>query len=164
MDARTFAIVGIRLLAALSFIRTINAISLWIAEKNIDIGNKADIFGLSYVLTVVILCSIPFIVGMLIWIYAPKLATIFCKEINVHPEGAAETHQQPDFLTIGLIAIGVLILINVMPILLMNCFNILFAPGATMGWESVVTPLIKIALCTYVILRANKLSAAFIGK
>lgn len=161
MNARTFAIIGMRLLAALSFIRTINAISLWIAEKNIAIGYKAEIFGASYVMTVIGLCALPFLVGVAIWFYAPKLADYFCKDTIE----ATNTRlaSDPDFLTMGLVAIGVLVLVNALPTLLFDLFQVLFVHhGAqTVSWNIMVIPAIKIAMCMYVILRANKLSKLF---
>ena len=164
MNARTFAIIGIRLLAALSFIRTISAISLWAAEKNIAIGYKADIFGASYIVTVVALCAVPFVVGILAWIYAPKLATYFCR--GTDEAGAPlSLSDGPNFLSMGLVAVGVLILINVLPLLIFNTLQLAFAHhSTTLAWESVVVPAIKIGLCLYVITRASKLSNLFFSR
>lgn len=162
MQAKTFTIIGIRLLAALSLIRTINSISLWTAEQH---GHAA----LSITGGSLLIASIPVVLGLFLWIYAPKLVALFgvgsdatFDADNSKPSESGNLLKKEDFLTIGLVTIGTLILMNAIPTILITSAEWLFA-AAPIDWLILATPAIKIALCVMLIANAKKLSGYFLA-
>lgn len=114
MQAKTFSTIGLRLLAGLSIVRTINSVSLWAVEQHDT--PSITINGGS-----LLLVSIPIILGIFLWIAAPKLSFLLMPEKQPEPAEENTLLSKEDFLTIGLIAIGILILINaISTVLLMS--------------------------------------------
>lgn len=165
MNARLFSISGLRLLAALSFIKAINGISLWMANLGFDIRHETEVFGFLYVATIIVLCAIPFLVGAIVWLYAPKIADLFFRDLPTEdPDKSTKSSKKetPDFLAIALVAVSVLILINVIPNFAVNLYTQLFELAEKgKGWNTVFIPMAKITLCFLLILRAKALASLF---
>lgn len=152
MQAKTLIIVGIRLLAALSFIRTIDSIALWTAEQQIRTA-------ISFKASALTIAVVPIIIGLFLWIAAPKLVALFGVENDATPNQSKPLDKQ-SILTIGLICIGVLTIMNALPVFLMICLEAITTDNA-IDWLLAATPLLKITLCLFLIFKANSFVTLF---